>query len=108
MTQPPGRRDSSAYSRFVINNGEGKCHSDHCCRHDPLMGAEGTGRPLAGGAQLVGHRPTDPKVTAHAWVAGSVPDQGACKRQLIDVSLSHRCFYTSLSPSFPLSFNKKK
>ena len=26
---------------------------------------------------------------AHTWVAGSVPVQGAYKRQLIDVSLTH-------------------
>ena len=31
------------------------------------------------------------------------PSQGECKRQLIDVSLSHQCFSPSLSPSLPLS-----
>ena len=40
-------------------------------------------------------------IRAHAWVRSSVPDQGTCKRQLIDISLSHRCF--SLSPSLSLS-----
>ena len=42
-------------------------------------------------------------VRAHAWVAGSVPSQGACKRQLTNVSLSHQCFLPSLSLSFSLS-----
>ena len=37
---------------------------------------------------------------AHAWVAGLVPDQDACERQLIDVS-----FPLVLPPS-PLSKNK--
>ena len=44
----------------------------------------------------------------HAWVAGSVPGQGACGRQLIDVTLSHQCFSPSLSPSLSLSLELKK
>ena len=32
---------------------------------------------------------------------------GACKRQLIDVFLAHRCFSPSLSPSLPLSLKNK-
>ena len=72
-------------------------------------------------AQTVGCHPTKRKVT------GSIPGQGtclgcgfspwvrACERQSIDVSLSHPCFFPSLSPSLPLSlkinkilFKKKK
>ena len=34
-------------------------------------------------------------------ITGLVPGRGACKRQPIDISLSHRCFPFSLSP--PLS-----
>ena len=45
---------------------------------------------------------------AHAWVTGSVPGPGACKRQLIDVSLSHRCFSPFLSPSLPPSLKINK
>ena len=42
-------------------------------------------------------------VRAHAWVVGSVPGQGMFERQPIDVSLSHRCFSPSLSPSLHLT-----
>ena len=41
-------------------------------------------------------------VRAHARVEGSVPGQGMCERQLINVSLSHQCF-SPLSPSLALS-----
>ena len=48
-------------------------------------------------------------VRAHAWVVGQVPGWGACERQAINVSLSHRCFSPSLSPSLPLfEENKQK
>ena len=46
-------------------------------------------------------------VGTHAWIAGSVPGQGAYRRQLLHVSLSHRCFSTSLSSSLPLSLTSK-
>ena len=49
---------------------------------------------LIGVAQLVGCGPAKGK--------GSVPGWGTCETQLIDVSLSHRCFSPSLSPSLPL------
>ena len=44
-------------------------------------------------------------IRACAWVAGQVPVWGleACERQPIDVSLTHRCFSPSLSPSLLLS-----
>ena len=32
-------------------------------------------------------------VRAHAWVVGSVSGRGTYKRQLINVSLSHQCFW---------------
>ena len=71
---------------------------------------------LAGVAQWTLCWPTDQKV------AGSIPGQGTClgggpgpqlgtcKRQPIDVSLTHRCFSPSLSPSliFSLKINKNK
>ena len=50
---------------------------------------------LTGVAQLVGRRSANEMppvlflVRAYAWVAGSVPSQGACRRQLLNVSLSH-------------------
>ncbi|KAF6109825.1 hypothetical protein HJG60_011016 [Phyllostomus discolor] len=47
-------------------------------------------------------------IRAHAWVAGLVPGWGVCKRQLIDVSLSHRCVSPSLSSSLPLSLRINK
>ena len=37
-----------------------------------------------------------------------VPGQDTCKRQLIDVSPTHRCFPRSLSPSLPLSLRINK
>ena len=46
-------------------------------------------------------------VRAHAWVAGSVPSQGAYERQPTSVSVSHRCFSPTLSPSLPFSLKKK-
>ena len=42
-------------------------------------------------------------VRTQAWVAGSVPGRGQLKKQPIDVSLSHRCFSSSLSSSLPFS-----
>ena len=49
-------------------------------------------------------------VRAQAWVAGSVPQQGVYRRQLIDVSLSHthRCFASFSSLPSPHSLLKKK
>ena len=68
----------------------------------------GTGA-LAGMAQLVG-------VPFCAWkVVGSIPSQGTflgcrfgpsdlmCQRQPINISVSHRCLYPSISPSLPPS-----
>ena len=66
---------------------------------------------VTGVAQLVGRHPAKQKV------AGSVPSQGtgldcgfgpqvgAYEKQLIHVSLSHRCLSPSLSSSLPLSFS---
>ena len=42
-------------------------------------------------------------VRAQAWVVGSVPRWGRFKRQLISVSLTHQCFFPSLSPPLPFS-----
>ena len=42
-------------------------------------------------------------VRAHAWGVGLVTGWGTCERQLIDVSLTHRYFSPSLSPSLTLS-----
>ena len=68
---------------------------------------------LTGVAQWIECQPVNQKV------AGSIPSQniwlgcesgpqlGACKRQLIDVSLAHRCFSPSLSPSLLLSLKIK-
>ena len=36
------------------------------------------------------------------------PQLGTCETQPIDVSLAHRCFSPSLSPSFPLSLKVNK
>ena len=47
-------------------------------------------------------------VRAHAWVAGLVSGWGTCERQPVDVSLTHWCFYLSLSPSLPLSLKMSK
>ncbi|KAF6075070.1 hypothetical protein HJG60_009468 [Phyllostomus discolor] len=54
--------------------------------------------------------PTPPPipVRAHVWVVCSIPSQGTCRRQSIDVSLLHRYFSLSLSPSLPFSLKKKK
>ena len=47
-------------------------------------------------------------VRAHAWVEGQVPFMGACKKQLIDVSLMHQCLSPSLSLSLPQSLKINK
>ena len=64
-------------------------------------------------AQLVEHHPTKWKVAgsipsqACAWVAGLVPGQGLWETQAI--SISHiGCFFSSLSPSLPLSLKINK
>ena len=69
---------------------------------------------LAGVAQWIECRPVNQKGT------GSIPSQGTClacrpgpwlgvyKRQLMDVSLSHRCFSPSLSPFLPFSLKVNK
>ena len=68
---------------------------------------------LAGVAQWVERQPANRKV------AGSIPSQGTsldyrpgpqlgmCERQLINISLAHRCFSPSLSP-FLLFYLKNK
>ena len=38
-------------------------------------------------------------IRARAWVVGSVPSWGRCKRQPVNDSLTHQCFSPSLSPS---------
>ena len=65
-------------------------------------------------AQLVGHCPAKQKF------ASLIPVWGTClsfkyglllgpnERQLMDVSLSHQCFFPSLSPSHPLSLKINK
>ena len=62
---------------------------------------------LAGMAQWIERCPTKPPVRflvrARAWVAGLVPSRGVCKRQLIDVSLTHGC---PLPLYFPLSLKQ--
>ena len=45
-------------------------------------------------------------VTAHAWVAGLVSSWGVYRRQPMDVSVSHGCFFSFPSPSLPLSLKK--
>ena len=75
---------------------------------------------LTGVAQWVEGHPVNQQA------AGSIPSQGtrlgyrpgpqmgACERQPVNVSLAHRCFFPSPSPSLPLSlkiskiFRKKK
>ena len=64
---------------------------------------------LTGVSQWFGHHP------AFQNVVGMIPGEGTClscgpcpwlgvsKRQPIDVSLAHRCVFSSLSPSLPLS-----
>ena len=66
-----------------------------------------------GVAQRPGHRPVNQRVVrfparARAWVVGQAPLLGVCKRQPTDVSLKHRCFSPSLSPSLPLSLKINK
>ena len=67
---------------------------------------------LAGVAQWIECWPANQKV------ASSIPSQGTClvcrpgpqlrghERQLIDVSLAHQCYSSSLPSSLPLSKNK--
>ena len=62
---------------------------------------------LAGVAQLVGHHPADQEVM------GSVPSQGTslgCRfgPHPINISLSHPCFSSPLSPSLPLCLQSIK
>ena len=64
-------------------------------------------------ARLIGHQPANQKspvwflVRAHAWVAGLVPSRGAFGRQPIHISLSHRYFCPSISPSLTRSVKSK-
>ena len=63
------------------------------------------GHALAQWLSWLKHRPTNrlcvqSLVRACARVAGSIPSRGTYRRQVIDVSLSHRCL--SLSLSLPL------
>ena len=44
-------------------------------------------------------------VRAHTYDAGSIPRQGTYKKQPTSVSLLHRYFSPSLSPSLPLTQN---
>ena len=66
----------------------------------------------AGMAQLVGmlsHRPEGcGLVPSQGLGAGLVPGQGACGRQLINVLLSHQCFFLSLTPFLSLSESNGK
>ena len=44
-----------------------------------------------------------------AWVAGLVPSWGTCRRQPIDASLPHQCFFSTFLPlSLPLSLESVK
>ena len=68
-----------------------------CLAHldlNSVLGALAGVAHLAGALSCVRH-----PGRARAWAAGSVPSWDVCERQLIHVSLSHRCF----SPSLPLS-----
>ena len=60
-------------------------------------------------AQLFGALSESPKkavglilVRAHTKAMGSIPGQGEYGRQLINVSLSHQCFFLMLSAHFSL------
>ena len=52
--------------------------------------------------------PVQSPVPTHAWAAGLVPSHYMYGRLPIDVSLSHRCFSPSISPSLPISLKVKK
>ena len=47
-------------------------------------------------------------VRTHACVVGSVPCWGMHEKQLVNVSLSHQCFSSFLSPSLPPSLKINK
>ena len=58
------------------------------------------------GEQTEGGHLFDP-LSGHMPGLWAGPQLGACKRQLMDISLAqHQCFSSSLSSSFPLSKNK--
>ena len=68
---------------------------------------------LAGVAQWAEHHPINRKVASLIPSQGTCLDcrpgpwLGACKRQLVDISLTHRCFSSSLSPSLPFFLKNK-
>ena len=69
---------------------------------------------LAGVAQWIEHRHGNQRVaslipnqgTCLGWGPG--PWLGVCERQPVDVSLTHQCFSSSLSPSLPISLKINK
>ena len=71
---------------------------------------------LAGVAQLIEHQPANQMVPgvqvpfpakAHAWAVGRVPSWGRGRGNQ-SVSLTHPCFFPSLSPFLPLSLKINK
>ena len=72
-----------------------------------------TSQALAGVAQWIEHWPVNQKVAIQFPVRACAGLQarspvGVCKRQLINVSLTHHCFSPSFSPSLPLSLQINK
>ena len=51
--------------------------------------------------------PVRSQVRAHACVSSSIPSWGTYEMQWIQISLAHRCFSPSLSPSLPLFLKNK-
>ena len=72
--------------------------------------------PLASVDQLMGALSSKPKGCGLDSWSGDMPrlqvwspvSMDGYKSQLTDVSLSHQCFFSSLSPSLPLSKKKRK
>ena len=79
----------------------GSCFNNNCCA-------------LTSMAQWVEHCPEKQRVAASTPSRGTClgcgpgSQLGACERQLINVSLVHRCFFLSLSPSLPPSLKINK
>ena len=71
-------------------------------------------RALAGVAQWIEHQPVNQSVTGSipsqgTWLGcGLVPQLGAWERELINVFLTHWCFFLPLSLSLTLSLKIKK
>ena len=98
-------KEPPSHSFYEANNNYHLLHiTAHLLRNAPapwLVWLGGWSAGLHRGRRLISQSGHVPGLWARSLA-------GACKRQLIHVSLSHRCFSPSFSPSLPLSLKINK